>query len=112
MIYKDIFPHWSVNFTPMDKYQKYYKKNKKYNYTYFVKLKSYLSEIYKYDPVKQRWIDIEFLENARVIDDYKPKYNILQHYPEDLKTLKQLKKECTLNIGNITFSLHKYIESK
>ena len=106
------FPHWSVNFTPMDKYQKYYIKNKNYNYTYFVKLKSYLSEIHKYDSVKQRWIDIEFLENARVIDEYKTKYNILEHYTENLNTLIQLKKDCTLKIGNNTFSLHKYMESK
>jgi hypothetical protein len=37
---------------------------------------------------------------------------VFQNYLEDLNTLIQLKKECTLNIGDITFSLHKYMESK
>lgn len=112
--YHDIISHfmnWTINSIPMDKYHKYYKKTHGYNYTYFKNLKEYLSTIYKYDSVKQSWIDVEFLD-CREIKSYQTAYNILEHYKEDLLSLKKLKKECILYVGDKKFSLHKYIESK
>ena len=44
--------------------------------------------------------------------NYKINYNIIKHYPEDLKTLYQLIKQCHVVIGNTKIPLHKYMESK
>jgi len=105
------FVEWSVNFTPMNKYNYYYIKNKTYNYAYFTKLKQYLSKNYEYDSVKEKWNDIEFNE-VYPIKMYETEYNIIEYYNEDIKTLIELQKECQIQIGNKTVSLRKYVQSK
>ena len=55
--------------------------------------------------------DIEIMDNDNT-PNYKINYNIIKHYPEDLKTLYQLIKQCLVVIGNTKIPLHKYMESK
>jgi hypothetical protein len=55
--------------------------------------------------------DIEIMDNDNT-PHYKINYNIIEHYPEDLKTLYQLIKQCHVVIGKTKIPLHKYMESK
>jgi hypothetical protein len=109
---KEHFKNWSVNSTSMDKCKKDLSKNTFYKNDYLKHLKQYISKIHKYDSDNQRWIDIELLDDYRNIHYYQATYNLLEHYKEDLLSLNKLKKECTINVGDKSFSLHKYIESK
>jgi len=75
---------------------------------------NFLKLLYAYIPKKYKCnsdniFDIEIIENN---EHYKINYNIFQHYPEDLKTLNQLIKQCHVVIGNTKIPLHKYMESK
>ena len=113
--YNDIKEHfkiWCVNSTSMDKCKKEFHKYNYYKNDYFKHLKEYISKIHKYDSDNQTWFDIELLDDYRNNNHYQATYNILQHYKEDLLSLNKLKKECTINVGDKNFSLHKYIESK
>lgn len=82
-------------------YEKYYK------YKCLQQLMAYILKNYKSNG--DNIFDIEIIDASTY---YKPTYNILNHYTEDLKTLNQLKKECHVIIGNKKILLHKYIDSK
>jgi hypothetical protein len=109
---KEHFKFWCVNSTSMDKCKKEFHKYNYYKNNYFKHLKEYISKIHKYDSDNQIWFDIELLDDYRNNNHYQATYNILDHYKEDLLSLNKLKKECTINVGDKIFSLHKYIESK
>jgi hypothetical protein len=75
---------------------------------------NFLKLLYAYIPKKYKCksdniFDVEIIENN---EHYKIIYNILEHYPEDLKTLNQLIKQCHVVVGNTKIPLHKYMESK
>jgi hypothetical protein len=77
-------------------------KNKCLNLLY-----AYIRKNYKCNT--EHIFDIEIIENN---DNYKINYNIIEHYPENLKTLYQLIKQCHVVIGKTKIPLHKYMESK
>lgn len=101
------FKEWYFSMAPINNYKEEY--NKYYKNNYFKKIKEYLSKLYTYKLDSQIWLDMELYNNCNN-NIYEPKYNILQHYKDNLITINQLKKDCFVIIEKKKISLHKYIE--